>query len=64
VISYSSSQLRHYEENYPTHDLELVAVLIALWTWRHYLLGIVVHIYMDHKGLKYNFTQLDLNMRQ
>jgi hypothetical protein len=24
----------------------------------------VVHIYTDHKGLKYIFTQLDLNMRQ
>jgi hypothetical protein len=32
--------------------------------WRHYLLGNVVHIYMDHKSLKYIFTQLDLNMRQ
>jgi hypothetical protein len=24
----------------------------------------VVHIYTDHKSLKYIFTQLDLNMRQ
>jgi hypothetical protein len=28
------------------------------------LLGNVVHIYMDHKSLKYVFTQPDLNMRQ
>jgi hypothetical protein len=33
-------------------------------TWRHYLLGNVVHIYTDHKSLKYIFTQPDLNMRQ
>jgi hypothetical protein len=32
--------------------------------WHHYLLGIVVHIYTDHKSLKYIFTQPDLNMRQ
>jgi hypothetical protein len=32
--------------------------------WRHYLLGNAVHIYMDHKSLKYIFTQPDLNMRQ
>jgi hypothetical protein len=32
--------------------------------WRNYLLGNVVHIYTDHKSLKYIFTQLDLNMRQ
>jgi hypothetical protein len=30
VIAYSSRQLRHHEENYPTHDLELVAVVLAL----------------------------------
>jgi hypothetical protein len=64
VISYSSRQLRHHEEHYPTHDLELAAVVMALWTWHHYLLGNVVHIYTDHKSLKCIFTQPDLNMRQ
>jgi hypothetical protein len=37
---------------------------MALRTWRHYLHGNVVHIYTDHKSLKYIFTQPDLNMRQ
>jgi hypothetical protein len=37
---------------------------MALRTWHHYLHGNVVHIYMDHKNLKYVFTQPDLNMRQ
>jgi hypothetical protein len=64
VISYSSRQLRCHEEHYPTHDLELAAVVMALRTWQHYLLGNVVHIYIDHKSLKYIFTQPDLNMRQ
>jgi hypothetical protein len=64
VISYSSWQLRCHKEHYPTHDLELAAVVMALRTWRHYLLGSVVHIYTDHKSLRYIFTQLDLNMRQ
>jgi hypothetical protein len=64
VISYSSQQLRCHEEHYPTHDLELVAVVMSLRTWRYYLLRNVVHIYMDHKRLKYIFTQSDLNMRQ
>jgi hypothetical protein len=32
--------------------------------WRHYLLGNLVHIYTNHKSLKYLFTQPDLNMRQ
>jgi hypothetical protein len=64
VISFSSRQLRHHEENYPIHDLELVAVVMALRTWRHYLHGNVVHICTNHKSLKYIFTQPDLNMRQ
>jgi hypothetical protein len=37
---------------------------MALQTWRHYLHGNAVHIYTDHKSLKYIFTQPDLNMRQ
>jgi hypothetical protein len=64
VISYSSRQLSRHEEHYPTHDIELAAVVMALRTWRHYLLGNVIHIYTDHKSLKYIFTQPDLNMRQ
>jgi hypothetical protein len=56
VIVYSSWQLRHHEEHYPTHDLELAAVVLALQTWRHYLLGNVLHIFTGHKSLKYIFT--------
>jgi hypothetical protein len=44
VISYSSCQLQCHKESYPTHDLELAALVMALRTWRHYLLGSVVHI--------------------
>jgi hypothetical protein len=64
VIAYASRQLRRHEEHYPTHDLELVAVVHALKIWHHYLLGNVCHIYTDHKSLKYIFTQSELNMRQ
>ena len=64
VIAYASRQLRKHGEHYPTHDLELAAVVLALKIWRHYLLGNLVHIYSDHKSLKYIFTQPDLNMRQ
>jgi hypothetical protein len=62
MIAYSSHQLRLYEEHYPTHDLELAAVVHALRTWRHSLLGNMAHIFTDHKSLKYFFTQADLNM--
>jgi hypothetical protein len=64
VISYSLRKLRRHKEHYPTHDLELATVAMALWTWHHYLLGNVVHIYTDHKSLKYIITQPHLNMSQ
>jgi ribonuclease HI len=64
VIAYASRQLKRHEEHYPTHDLELAAVVHALKIWHHYLLGNTCHIYTDHKSLKYIFTQADLNMRQ
>ena len=52
VISYLSRQLKQHEQNYPTHDLELAAVVLALKTWRHYLMGNRCEIYSDHKSLK------------
>ena len=64
VVSYLSRQLRPHEENYPTHDLELAAVVFALKVWRHYLMGKHTEIYTGHKSLKYIISQRDLNMRQ
>ena len=64
VIAYASRQLKDYEKRYPTHDLELAAVVFALKIWRHYLYGEKCEIYTDHKSLKYIFTQKELNMRQ
>ncbi|WVZ87915.1 LOW QUALITY PROTEIN: hypothetical protein U9M48_034490, partial [Paspalum notatum var. saurae] len=64
VIAYASRQLRKHEANYPTHDLELAALVHAPKIWRHYPPGNTRHIYTDHKSLKYIFTQPELNMRQ
>ena len=64
IVAYASRQLRPHEDNYPTHDLELAAVVHALKIWRHYLIGNHCNIFTDHKSLKYIFTQTDLNLRQ
>ena len=64
VIAYASRQLKKHEQNYPTHDLELAAVVFALRIWRHYLYGVPCRIFTDHKSLQYLFTQKELNMRQ
>ncbi|XP_052723852.1 uncharacterized protein LOC128193787 [Vigna angularis] len=50
VVAYASRQLKVHEKNYPTHDLELAAVVFALKIWRHYLYG--------------STFQKELNMRQ
>jgi hypothetical protein len=62
VVCYASRKLRKHEENYPTHDLELAAVVHALKIWRHYLIGHHCEIYSDHKSLEYIFTQDNLNL--
>ncbi|KAL0537102.1 hypothetical protein IC582_026072 [Cucumis melo] len=64
VVAYASRQLKSHEQNYPTHDLELAAMVFALKIWRHYLCGEKIQIFTDHKSLKYFFTQKELNMRQ
>ncbi|GJZ39637.1 reverse transcriptase domain-containing protein [Tanacetum coccineum] len=56
--------LKIYDKNYPTHDLELGAVVFALKIWRHYLYETKSMIYTDHKSLQHIFSQNELNMRQ
>ncbi|XP_060171505.1 uncharacterized protein LOC132602743 [Lycium barbarum] len=64
VIAYASRQLKVHERNYPTHDLELLAVVFALKIWRHYLYGVRCEVFTDHRSLQHVFTQRDLNSRQ
>jgi hypothetical protein len=64
VIAYASRLLKPHEQNYPTHNLELAAIVHALKIWRHFLIGNKCHIFTDHKSLRYIFTQPDLNLRQ
>ena len=64
VVAYASRQLKVHERNYPTHDLELAAVVFVLKMWRHYLYGSRFEVFSDHKSLKYLFDQKELNMRQ
>jgi hypothetical protein len=64
MIAYASRLLRKHEAHYPTHDLELAAVVHALKIWRHFLMGKRCELYTDHKSLKNIFTLLNLNLRQ
>ena len=63
-MAYGSRKLKNHERIYPTHDMELEAIVFAFKIWRHYLYGELFEVFSDHKSLKYIFTQRDLNMRQ
>ncbi|GJZ42247.1 putative reverse transcriptase domain-containing protein [Tanacetum coccineum] len=64
VIAYASRQLKIYEKNYTTHDLELGAVVFALKMWRHYLYGTKCVVFIDHKSFQHILDHKELNMRQ
>ena len=57
VIDYASRQFKVHEKNYTIHDLELAAVVFSLKIWRHYLYGVHVDVFTDHKSLQYVLTK-------
>ena len=58
VISYTSEQLKVHEKNYQTCEFKLGAIVLSLKIWRHYLQGIYVDVFTDHKCLEYVFTEI------
>ena len=62
VIAYASRKLKVHKKNYPTHDLELAAVVFYLKIWRHYLYEVHVDILTDQKSLQSVFTQKEFNL--
>ncbi|WMV24813.1 hypothetical protein MTR67_018198 [Solanum verrucosum] len=64
VIAYASRKFKVHEKNYPTHDLELAAVVFALKILRNYFYGVHVDVFTDHKSLHYVFSQKELSLQQ
>ena len=65
-IAYYSKSLQPAERNYEIHDLELLAIIRALETFRHYLEGRedTLKIWLDHGNLVYFTTKQKLSRRQ
>ena len=64
-VAFLSRKLRDAELNYPVHDKELLALVYAIRTWRHYILGSPRSTaYTDHQSLRWLQTQPKLNQRQ
>ena len=64
MIAYASRKLKSQEKNYPTHNLELPAVVFLFKLWRNYLYRVHCEIFTNHRSLQYIFIQRDLNLRQ
>ena len=63
-VAYESRKLTPAEQNYPIHEIELLAVINALKVWRCYLEGGEFITNTDHQSLKYLMTQPNLSRRQ
>jgi len=62
VVCYESRKLNDHEQNYVTHDLELI--IHALKMWMHYLLGRRFVLMSDQSVLRCLFDKPNLNARQ
>jgi len=63
-VAYESRKLSAAEQNYPTHEKELLAIIHALRLWRTYLEGQQFTVITDHASLEYIKTQSNLSKRQ
>ncbi|KAA0047618.1 DNA/RNA polymerases superfamily protein [Cucumis melo var. makuwa] len=74
VVAYASRQLKKHEYNYPTHDLELAAVVLTLKIWQHYLYELIkdydctidyhsgkANMVADALSRKFNHSNVTLN---
>jgi hypothetical protein len=55
VICYESRKLKENERHYATFDLELETIVHDWNMLRHYLMGIIFELRMNHSGMKYLF---------
>ncbi|MCO5605251.1 hypothetical protein L7F22_059431 [Adiantum nelumboides] len=60
VIAYESRVLRGPEKHMQVYE-ELLAVIHALESWKHYLLGADFTVQTDHQSLRYFLTQAKLS---
>jgi hypothetical protein len=63
-IAFLSKKMLDAETRYPVHEQELLAIIHALSSWRHYLSGVKFKVMTDHHSLRYFKTQPILSGRQ
>ncbi|SJL18991.1 uncharacterized protein ARMOST_22596 [Armillaria ostoyae] len=62
-VAFMSKALTAMEGNYEIYNKELLAIMLTLSEWRHYLMGALedVEIWMDHQNLQYFHKPQKLN---
>ena len=63
-VAFLSKKMESAETRYPVHEQELLAIIQALTSWRHYLHGSKFVVRTDHKSLQFFQTQPMLSGRQ
>jgi len=57
LVAYFSAALKGTSLTLSTYEKEMLAIVKAIWKWRHYLLGKPFIVRTDHKSLKYLLEQ-------
>ncbi|MCO5583560.1 hypothetical protein L7F22_037471 [Adiantum nelumboides] len=63
-IAYESHRLNSQETGLGVYEKELISLIHALQSWKHYLLGTAFVIYTDHQSIRYFMTQTKLSEKQ
>lgn len=56
-IAYASIKHKVHKKNYLTNDVELEEFVFAPMVWRHYLFGVHINFFTDHRSLHYVLSQ-------
>ena len=63
-VAYWSKSLQGAQKNYTTTELEMLAIVLALETWRYYLLGVPVVVRTDHQALVHYLNKRPAKLQQ
>ena len=64
ILAFWSGKFNPAEQNYPTHDRELLGIVTTLKRYAHILYGTKFTVYSDHEPFEALFKQKSLNARQ